>query len=168
MAQQAETTVTKCSLVSCLWAHFLIGSHTMPGLSIVSPLRLCWVKCVCMFSCNLPPALLAEWLGSFTCHCSKTEVERTLNKSQHTHSLTNYYTDTKGTALTLHQQRGWQPSTDFTYKGHGVIHDNYHLASKCYKADTNPSMTHPEINTTADLLDEISLTIKVFFHLWNA
>ena len=32
---------------------------------------------------NLPPALLAERPGSFTCHCGNTEVERTLNKSQH-------------------------------------------------------------------------------------
>ena len=31
VAQQAETTVTKCSLMSCMWACFLIGSHTMPG-----------------------------------------------------------------------------------------------------------------------------------------
>ena len=29
-----------------------------------------------MYSCTLPPALLAEWLGSFTCHCGKTDVER--------------------------------------------------------------------------------------------
>ena len=29
-----------------------------------------------MFSCNLPPALLAEWSGSFTCFCSNTGVER--------------------------------------------------------------------------------------------
>ena len=36
-----------------------------------------------MFRCNLPPALLAEWPGSFTCHCSNTGVERTPNKSQH-------------------------------------------------------------------------------------
>ena len=48
------------------------------------PLRLRWVRGVCMFSCNLPPALLAEWLGPFTCHCSNTGVEGTLNKSQHT------------------------------------------------------------------------------------
>ena len=25
-----------------------------------------------MVSCNLPPALLAEWLGSFTCYCGNT------------------------------------------------------------------------------------------------
>ena len=25
-----------------------------------------------MFSCNLPPALLAEWPGSFTCYCGNT------------------------------------------------------------------------------------------------
>ena len=31
VAQQAETTVTECSLMSCLWAHFLIDSHTLPG-----------------------------------------------------------------------------------------------------------------------------------------
>ena len=28
-----------------------------------------------MFSCNLPPALLAEWPGYFTCYCSNTGVE---------------------------------------------------------------------------------------------
>ena len=36
-----------------------------------------------MFRCNLPPALLAERLGSLTCHCSYMGVERTPNKSQH-------------------------------------------------------------------------------------
>ena len=29
-----------------------------------------------MFSCNLPPALLTEWPGSFTCYCGNTGVER--------------------------------------------------------------------------------------------
>ena len=38
---------------------------------------------VCL-GANLPPGLLAEWLGSFTCHCGNTGVERRLNKSQHT------------------------------------------------------------------------------------
>ena len=51
---------------------------------IVSPLRLCWVKSVCVFRCNLPLAPLAEWPGSFTCHCGNTVVERTPNNSQHT------------------------------------------------------------------------------------
>ena len=37
-----------------------------------------------MIRCNLPPALLAEWPGSFTCHSSKTGVERTSKKSRHT------------------------------------------------------------------------------------
>ena len=39
-------------------------SDSVPTLcldsSIVSPLRLRWVKGVCMFRCNLPAALLAE------------------------------------------------------------------------------------------------------------
>ena len=29
-----------------------------------------------MFSSNLPPALLAEWPGSFSCYCGNTGVER--------------------------------------------------------------------------------------------
>ena len=33
--------------------------------------------------CNLTPALLAKWPGSFSCHCGSTGVERTPNKSQH-------------------------------------------------------------------------------------
>ena len=37
-----------------------------------------------MFRCNLLPALLAKWPGSFTCHCSNTVVERTPNESQYT------------------------------------------------------------------------------------
>ena len=49
----------------------------------VSPLRLHWVKGLCIFRCNLPPALLAEWPGSFTCHCSNIGVEGTPNKSQY-------------------------------------------------------------------------------------
>ena len=51
---------------------------------IVSPLRLRWVKSVCVFRCNLPPALLAEWPGSFSCHCGNMWVKRTPNKNQHT------------------------------------------------------------------------------------
>ena len=71
-----------------LWACFLIGSHTMwlcLDSSIISPLWLGWVEGICMFRCNLPPAFLAEWPRSFTCHCSNRGVEQTpKKKSQHT------------------------------------------------------------------------------------
>ena len=40
--------------------------------SIVSPLRLRWIKGVCVSRCNLPLALLAEWPGSLTCHYGNT------------------------------------------------------------------------------------------------
>ena len=49
---------------------------------IVRPHRLRWVKGVCVLSCNLPPALLAEWPGSSTCQCGNIGVERTPNMSQ--------------------------------------------------------------------------------------
>ena len=39
---------------------------------IISPLHLCWVKGVCVFRCNLPPAFFTEWPGSFSCHCGNT------------------------------------------------------------------------------------------------
>ena len=35
-----------------------------------------------MFSCNLPPALLAEWPGSFTCYCDNSAWNGYQNKSQ--------------------------------------------------------------------------------------
>ena len=63
---------------------FLIGSHTMPGQWHSQPNQHRWVKGVCVFRCNLSPALLAEWLGSFMCHCGNTGVERTRTKSRHT------------------------------------------------------------------------------------
>ena len=43
---------------------------------IVSQIWLHWVKSVCVFRWNLPPALLAEWPGSFTCYFSNMEVDR--------------------------------------------------------------------------------------------
>ena len=58
--------------------------HTLYLYSgIISPLRLHEVKGVCVFRYNLPPAFLAEWLGSFMCHCGNMGVEQTRNESAH-------------------------------------------------------------------------------------
>ena len=62
----------------------LFGITPYLDSGIVSPLRLRLVKRVCVFRCNLPPVLLAEWSGSFTCRCGNTGMERTPNKSHHT------------------------------------------------------------------------------------
>ena len=40
--------------------------------SIVIPFRLCWVKGVGVFRCNLPPVPMVEWSGSFVCHYANT------------------------------------------------------------------------------------------------
>ena len=40
-------------------------------------------SCTCVFSCNLPPALLAEWPGSFTCYRGNTGWNGDRSKSQH-------------------------------------------------------------------------------------
>ena len=60
VAQPTETTVTECSLTSCVWARFLMVPTLCLDSVIVGLLRLRWVKDVCVFGCNLPPALLAE------------------------------------------------------------------------------------------------------------
>ena len=87
VAQWAQMIVAESSLINCVWT----VSGEVPTLcldsDIVSPLWLCEVKGVCIFRCNLPPALLAEWPGSFMLWCGKTGVERTMNKSQHTNFL---------------------------------------------------------------------------------
>ena len=78
-------TVTNCSLTSCVWDRFWIGSHTMPGQQHSQPTPTSLgQKCMCVFRCNLPPALLVKWPGSYMCHCVNTGVERTPNMSQRT------------------------------------------------------------------------------------
>ena len=51
---------------------------------IVSPLRLRWVKSVCVFRCNLPPALWHNDRGLLRATVVTRGEERTWNKSQDT------------------------------------------------------------------------------------
>ena len=58
----------------------------MPGQhSQLTPILLGrWVEEICVFTCNLPPALLAERSGSFTCHCGNLGVEGPPRECQQT------------------------------------------------------------------------------------
>ena len=62
--------------VACELVSWLVPTPCLDS-GIVSPLRLRWVKDVWVFRFNLPPALLAEWPGSFACHCGNTGMELT-------------------------------------------------------------------------------------------
>ena len=74
MAQWDDMTVDEWFLMSCMWAHFPYGFPHKPGQH--SPLWLPSVKGACMLSCNLPPALMAEWPGfSFSCYCGNMGME---------------------------------------------------------------------------------------------
>ena len=56
VAQRPETTVAKCSLTSCLWACFWIGSHTMPRQRHSQPTPTSWGQgsmCVSGVTCHL-------------------------------------------------------------------------------------------------------------------
>ena len=44
MAQRAETTVAECVLISCVWARFRTGSHTMPGHRHNQPTPTSWAE----------------------------------------------------------------------------------------------------------------------------
>ena len=54
------------------WRKFCVHHTTMHH---VTSCKATYVRCM-HFNCNLPPALLAEWPGSFTCYCGNTGVER--------------------------------------------------------------------------------------------
>ena len=61
---------------SAISAHsvYTIQPCTIPHHFMQSQIR---TQGACLFSCNLPFVLLAEWLGSFTCYCStQTRVSR--------------------------------------------------------------------------------------------
>ena len=60
VAQWAETAVAECSLTSCVWASFPIGSFTMPGQWHGQPTPTSLGPGCMRVSCNLPPVLLAE------------------------------------------------------------------------------------------------------------
>ena len=80
-----------CNHFPSVWWHFPRVQEFWENVQQFIPLQhvffifyFHWVKGLYVCRCNLPPALLAEWLGSFTCHCSNTGVGQTPNKSQHT------------------------------------------------------------------------------------
>ena len=58
-----------------------IGYHIVPGQHSQPTSISLGQVCICVI-CNLPPPLLAEWPGSFTCHCSNMGMEQTPNKNK--------------------------------------------------------------------------------------
>ena len=60
-----------CEPVSLMGFHIMPGQHSQPTLTLLDQ------GCMRIYL----SALLVEWPGSFTCQCSNTGVDRTLNKS---------------------------------------------------------------------------------------
>ena len=83
MAQRAETTVTVCSLTSCVWARFLIGSHTMLEQRHSKPTPTSLGQ---RYACLRVTCHLHFWhdRGLLRATVVTRGVERTPNKSQHT------------------------------------------------------------------------------------
>jgi len=69
-----DSAMKNCCCLGMIYArhttmHLVMSLHTKPHT---------WGTC--MFSCNLPTALLAEWPGSFTCCCGNTGWKGHWNK----------------------------------------------------------------------------------------
>ena len=71
-----------CYMVNAIWNCHRLGARSVYIIQpcvclqcyfIPSHIIMCGA---CVFSCNLPPALLAKWVGSFMCYCGNTGVER--------------------------------------------------------------------------------------------
>ena len=62
-------SVAGATLNCCCFSMFCVQCTTMHH---VTSCKKPYTSGACVFSCNLPPALLAERPGSFTCYCSNT------------------------------------------------------------------------------------------------
>ena len=167
---------------SYLWASFQVGSHICLDSGIVSPHQLHWVKGVRVLNCNLPPALLAEWPGSFTCLCGNTGVEWTLNKSHHTnltlekkiltpttpagirtHNLSNH-----GPALTNKLSRLWWEFVNCTLKKNPLCFEQ----SSCLLSQTEFQWVQFKMVSTCTGKALVHFTPSSVFscrtYLWNS
>ena len=127
-----------------------------------------------MFSCNLPPALLAGWSGSFTCYCSNTKVERIpiYYKSRH-----RKLTLEKKILLPL--QQGFEPVTfqsRVRRSNHWAIpapqlYSSHHQKSQCWlPTKKHSSVQFKMVSMHLKKPMHALLTISQKFtqcHLWN-
>ena len=68
-----------CCMAGATWNCCHLGASSVYTIQPCTSLQYHFIQShigrVCVFSCNLPPALLAEWPGSFMCYCGNTGVE---------------------------------------------------------------------------------------------
>ena len=72
------TALFCCYMVNATWSccHLAAGSvYTILPRTSLKFYSKPHTLGTCVFSCNLQPALLAEWPGSFTCYCGNARVE---------------------------------------------------------------------------------------------
>ena len=101
MAQQAEITVAKRSLTSCVWAHVQIGSHTMPGQQHSQPTLISlgqgcmrvYIKRYKLQSCTIPGC--TSWMWILSC-CRGETLPATGHGCEHTQTIS------KGSIVFLH------------------------------------------------------------------
>ena len=58
--------------------HSLCSPYNHAPVYSITSFKVTSVGCLYVFSCNLPPALLAEWTRAFTFSCGNTKIEQLL------------------------------------------------------------------------------------------
>ena len=135
-------------LVPCKTAaisvHILCTPCSHAHVYSVTSCKATYIGCMCVFSCNLPPALLAEQLGSSICYCGNMGVEWILKEESAQkidHGEENYPTapqtpwyfhhdsGTLPVSYSLSPDRGWwnEPTdtyTSYTWASKGFVCDN--------------------------------------------
>ena len=72
VSQHTDTSKnTKATFNCCYALHIYVQLWQAPCIIAINI-----IIGVCVFNSNLPPALLAEWPGFFTCYCGNTGLER--------------------------------------------------------------------------------------------
>ena len=76
-----------CCMAGATWNCCCLGASSVYTIQPYTSLQYRFIQShicrvyICVFNCNLQPALLAEWPGSFTCYCGKENARRTNQNS---------------------------------------------------------------------------------------
>ena len=82
------TALFGCYMVGAMWNYYHLSTSSLYTVQPCTSLQYHFIQTnqshigtqqgACVFSCNMPPSLLAKWPGSFTRYCGNTGMEQIL------------------------------------------------------------------------------------------
>ena len=128
-----------CCIVGAMWNCCCLGTHSAYIIQPYAPAKCHFMQSHtlrCMFSCSLPPALLAEWPGSLHLYCSvymSTRYLSTQRQNEEWVALLNATTILfdQYTAVTENKRKGRIKSTliniKFNLNGERTMHHPHEI-----------------------------------------